>query len=77
MGASLPRRGVVSRPVLVTLVLPAGHARAVWHSLCTTITLMEQVEVAPDAPLHGWHDRLVDTARRLDHEINQAERLRR
>lgn len=61
-----------SRSGEVVFAMPADEARAVWHSICTTVQLMDQVAVPPHAPLYGWRDRLVAAARRLDHEINHA-----
>lgn len=58
----------------------ADEARAVWHAISTAVSLMDQIEAEPGnsvpahAPLYGWRDRLMEVARRLDHEINTAER---
>lgn len=62
----------------VTLTMDGVTARAVWHAVCTTVLLIDAVEdepgnsVPPHAPLYGQRERLVDVARRLDHECNQA-----
>lgn len=62
----------------VLLRLDADEARALWHSACTTVTLMDEVgEIPPHAPLYGQRDRLAAVAQRLDHKCNQAERRRR
>lgn len=55
----------------VTLRMDALEARALWHAACTTVTLMDEVgDIPTHAPLYGQRDRLMDVARRLDHEIN-------
>ncbi len=65
-------------PEPVVLRMESDEARAVHHALKTTISLMDQVgAIPPEAPLYGWRDRLADLARRLDHEINDAERAAR
>lgn len=63
--------------------IDADEARAVWHAISTTVSLMDQIEAEPGnsvpahAPLYGWRDRLMEVSRRLDHEINEAERYAR
>lgn len=70
-------------PDSVILRMEPDEARAAHHALKTTISLMDQIEaepgnsVPPESPLYGWRDRLAALARRLDHEINQAERAAR
>lgn len=59
----------------VVLCMDPIEARALRHSVCTTVQLMEQIgDIPPDAPLYGQHDRLVAVACRLDHKINHTER---
>jgi hypothetical protein len=58
----------------VTLALTAQEAHDVHHALSTTVQLIdavtaEQGAVPPDAPLAGGaRKRLLEVARRLDHE---------
>ena len=57
----------------VVLTMDPIEARALWHAACTTLQLIDQVSDIPrEAPLYGQRDRLVQVARRLDHEINHA-----
>ena len=57
----------------IVLRLDAVEARALWHAVCTAGQLMDHVgEIPRDAPLYGQRDRIVEIARRLDHEINHA-----
>lgn len=59
--------------VRVTLDMDPQEARAVWHALGGIVDLIDQVDtIPPHAPLYGQRDRLIDVARRLDHECNQA-----
>lgn len=55
-------------PDRVTLDLSDQEAHDVHHALSTVIDLMDQVDVAATAPLHGARPRLVTVAKRLDHE---------
>lgn len=62
----------MAEPIIV-LSMEADLARAVWHAISTTITLMDEVgEIPKNAPLYGQRDRLVSVARRLDHEIRHV-----
>lgn len=57
----------------VLLALDPEPARAVWHSICMAVQLMDDIgDIPADAPLHGQRDLLVAAAQRLDHQINHA-----
>jgi hypothetical protein len=59
-----------------TLTLPVDDVQLLHHAAAMSVQLYDAVEsepgnrVPPDAPLYGKRDRLVELARRLDHEAN-------
>lgn len=59
-----------------TITLPVGDVRLLHYAASLAVQLYDAVEaepgnsVPPHAPLYGKRDRLVQLARRLDHEAN-------
>ena len=58
-----------------TITLPVEDIRLLWHAASTTVQVYDAAEqseggIPEHAPLYGKRGRLLELARRLDHEAN-------